>query len=576
MRKKNVWRYVLLLCSMTLSPFAGRAEEDTPVGVSSITANEIYYLYNVRTGKWLNKGEAYGTQAAASGKGMPVKLWQGTGRTDYVLYNVNDDKDLFRHSSDPVLGGPGVFCDGVNKGDAQKCWAIAPVEGKTGVFVIRVPEGADYADFQPAEERMVWAFGYAPGKAGYTAGFYYDAPYDAANDNCHWKFVTAEEYADFVRPDIPEGGTLNTPVDVTKATGVADYKGLSNNTNPIPGWTSRLSGEKNVTDKKFDSWNSHNGDMPEGLAMPVVEIWSGAAYSGTYLRDWEALPTGYYTLKMQAVGYDKNQRDGHDGISVVAGAAKASVAGGCNAVSYYEVTALVTDGTLSVGLEVAAGSDINWLYWSDPTLAYAAPKYEVNLGAIGYATVCLPFDADLPDGVAAYGVTGADADGTLQLEQSAKIEAGKPVLLCGSGKYTLEYDGKGAIEEVFAKGTLDGGSWMRGSYEKTFAPVGSYVLQKQDDVVAFYKVAEGKQPAVGAFKAWIEVPAAPIQANMLRFSLDGVTRVEDVGCSGDGVQDVDVYTLAGVKVKQGVKAADALKGLPKGIYVVDGKKVAVR
>lgn len=575
MRKKNVWRYVLLLCSMTLSPFAGRAEEDTPVGVSSITANEIYYLYNVGTGKWLNKGEAYGTQAAASGKGMPVKLWQGTGRTDYVLYNVNDERDLFRNNNDKTLGGPGVFCDGSNNSDAQKWWAIASVERRTDVFVIQVPEGDDYSAFRPTEEGTVWAFGHVPGKKEYTTGFYYDAPYDATNDNCHWKFVTAEEYANFVRPEIPDGGTLNTPVDVTEATGVADYKELSNLTDSIPGWTSRLSGEKDVIDKKFDSWKSSNGVMPEGLVRPMVEIWSGAAYSGTYLRDWEFLPTGYYTLKMQAVGYDKDTKTGHDGISVVAGDNKVSVAGGCNAVSYYEVTALVTDGTLSVGLEVAAGSDINWLYWSDPTLAYAAPKYVVDLNAIGYATVCLPFNAALPSGVVAYGVTGADDDGVLRLEQAAKIEAGKPVLLCGSGKHTLEYDGEGVIEDIFAKGTLANG-WMNASYEKTVAPVGSYVLQKHGDVVAFYRVAEGKQPAVGAFKAWIEVLAAPIQANMLRFSLDGVTRVEDVGCSGDGVQDVDVYTLAGVKVKQGVKAADALKGLPKGIYVVDGKKVAVR
>lgn len=38
-------------------------------------------------------------------------------------------------------------------------------------------------------------------------------------------------------------------------------------------------------------------------------------------------------------------------------------------------------------------------------------------------------------------------------------------------------------------------------------------------------------------------------------------------------EKVDVYTLSGVKVRQGVKAATATSGLPKGIYIVGGKKI---
>lgn len=39
---------------------------------------------------------------------------------------------------------------------------------------------------------------------------------------------------------------------------------------------------------------------------------------------------------------------------------------------------------------------------------------------------------------------------------------------------------------------------------------------------------------------------------------------------------VDVYTVSGVKVRSGVKVASATKGLPKGIYIVGGKKVIVK
>ena len=40
----------------------------------------------------------------------------------------------------------------------------------------------------------------------------------------------------------------------------------------------------------------------------------------------------------------------------------------------------------------------------------------------------------------------------------------------------------------------------------------------------------------------------------------------------DGDKPVDVYTVGGLQVKAGVRKADALRGLPKGVYVVDGEK----
>ena len=38
----------------------------------------------------------------------------------------------------------------------------------------------------------------------------------------------------------------------------------------------------------------------------------------------------------------------------------------------------------------------------------------------------------------------------------------------------------------------------------------------------------------------------------------------------------DVYSLSGVRVRSQVSVSEATKGLPKGIYIVNGKKVIVR
>ena len=61
--------------------------------------------------------------------------------------------------------------------------------------------------------------------------------------------------------------------------------------------------------------------------------------------------------------------------------------------------------------------------------------------------------------------------------------------------------------------------------------------------------------------------------------LDG--EITGEGTAVEGVEVVknvptDVYTIAGVKVRSNVKAGVATKGLPKGIYIVGGKKVIVK
>lgn len=55
---------------------------------------------------------------------------------------------------------------------------------------------------------------------------------------------------------------------------------------------------------------------------------------------------------------------------------------------------------------------------------------------------------------------------------------------------------------------------------------------------------------------------------------EGTTGIEELTGDAEGV--VDVYNLSGIKVRAGVEAAEALQGLPKGLYIVGGKKVMVK
>lgn len=52
-----------------------------------------------------------------------------------------------------------------------------------------------------------------------------------------------------------------------------------------------------------------------------------------------------------------------------------------------------------------------------------------------------------------------------------------------------------------------------------------------------------------------------------------VTAIAQIGTDGEGV---NVYDMRGVLLRQGVNASEATKGLPTGVYVINGKKVLVK
>ena len=121
---------------------------------------------------------------------------------------------------------------------------------------------------------------------------------------------------------------------------------------------------------------------------------------------------------------------------------------------------------------------------------------------------------------------------------------------------------------------------MQGFYSPVNVPLNAYYVLNG----GFYQALEAGETegesnvAQNGFRAYIAIdensPAA--EYHRLLVNIDGVvTAIGDV--VADGVLDVDrpvdVYTLSGVKVKSGVRKSEALDGLQRGIYIVDGKKV---
>ncbi len=180
------------------------------------------------------------------------------------------------------------------------------------------------------------------------------------------------------------------------------------------------------------------------------------------------------------------------------------------------------------------------------------PSITINTTAAGWGTTMLPFAAEKPADVKVY--TCAELSGEqLTLVEVDALEANKPYIIEGAWNETLTGDAQGTAL-TYVEGVLTG------VYAKTAAPTGSYVMQKLNDKVGFYKVSEEKPINVPANRAYVTVAGSEVKA----FYLDGATGINGVF---DALQNGDIYDLTGRKVQR----------MQKGnVYIVNGKKVVVK
>lgn len=194
-----------------------------------------------------------------------------------------------------------------------------------------------------------------------------------------------------------------------------------------------------------------------------------------------------------------------------------------------------------------------------------AAKAEVamDISAAKWSTLILPFNAALPDGVKAYSCNEADVETeTLTLTEATTLKANTPYLINGE-EGTHEFSGYGlAKQDTYAAGIFTG-TYV--DYHTT-ANSGTYVLQKHDNVLAFYLVGESAQPLVRAYRCYITLDNAST-ARMFSFGFDNETTGIDNAQLSTGDSELIIYDTMGRKVTS----------IKKGnLYIINGKKVLVK
>ena len=169
-------------------------------------------------------------------------------------------------------------------------------------------------------------------------------------------------------------------------------------------------------------------------------------------------------------------------------------------------------------------------------------------GYDGWATVCLPFEASVPSGVKAWEIESVNA-GVLNMKSITTIPANKAVLLQFDEATGLAVYASSATVSKTVAASERGKTELVGVYAKQQAPVGSYVLQKKDGTLAFYKVAEGSQPNIPAFRAYLVVNSEGAKPNMMGINFEETTGISDMQNNETILTPAMKYNMAGQSVK---------------------------
>lgn len=193
---------------------------------------------------------------------------------------------------------------------------------------------------------------------------------------------------------------------------------------------------------------------------------------------------------------------------------------------------------------------------------FTATKAAYNMTAVattadgkGFGTLCLPFEATTLAGQAYKLDQGVTAGGELYATEVTTVPANTPVLVTAQGTYSAD---NASVAAVKATDLREGGELV-GVYAPTQAPVGSYVLQKHTDKVAFYPVV-GVQPTVKPFRAYIRPQGEAASYSMLSvvFGFDEETAIDTVE-TAEGVKEVSRHDAAGVRISRPQKGLNIIR-----------------
>ena len=187
-----------------------------------------------------------------------------------------------------------------------------------------------------------------------------------------------------------------------------------------------------------------------------------------------------------------------------------------------------------------------------------------NTSSEGWATTCLPFNAEIPEGVTAYAATAIE-DGQLKVEpiQGTILPANTPVLVAGSAAASCEW-----LSRVATADKPQTNLFLGTTEKTTVEPNSVFTLGHAKNAsgdIGFWKFTGTTIPAN---RAYLKVDnASGIKGFTWLDDADGIRKMND----GQWAMDNEASTVYDLSGRQIVN-----RQLPRGIYVSSGRKYVVK
>ena len=206
-----------------------------------------------------------------------------------------------------------------------------------------------------------------------------------------------------------------------------------------------------------------------------------------------------------------------------------------------------------------------------------AETFPFTVSAAGMATLCLPFNVEMPDGMVAYdfavsNISQSSEEGVYdcsmqEVAASGEVlKSGTPVIVkaeAGTYELPIQLDANAAAKTSLP-GSLLRGNFVAQDLVQNDAAV-KFIFANRANGVGFYRM-DNDGGTIAANKCWMEwnVQTLPTNMKALRIRFDQTTHIE--GAPSATPESSAIYDLAGRK----------LTTAQRGFNIVNGKKVIIK
>lgn len=573
---------------------------------AELVSGEVYYMYSVGHGLFVNANGAWQTQAILSTTPMKVKLIENSDDNTWYIYtceNPISGKNLttFYFKRETAAGADMIFVDGNNTHTIK--WKITDMGEHQ--YKIQANDATGETDACMGVRSDI----YNSQTKGNVYGPYFGQTYN--EKNCLWSFVKAEDYTEDMKQLI-----VKTAIRYATATAPYDlnYMLKSPSCDNTNGWA--LYG---TLTNRSDLLKVGTKDQEGFAKFSNIEYWKGANdasdLTGRMYYRLSSMPAGTYRLtadifekdidastittrpdfffgdtrmefasamaRTTKVFYAQHKADGDidfgftlpvGKIWVIIDDLKLEAIGGPNAI----LTNVETNATYP-GNYVAGGTCANYNLVDDKygmnniTTAFTVDNLTYNrvLTSDTKTTVCLPFSltAEEASALGSFYTLKGLADNTLTFESASAVEANKPYLFIPKTDNFAEYTSKeiAVTPDNLSQAATDGNATMVGILQRTTLRSNAEATLYAYNNGGFVKISSTADAYLPAFRAYISVPASTAAKLAIRLDDNSTTGISMA--TVEGKADTTIYTVDGVKVSNPTK---------KGVYVRNGKKYVVK